>query len=129
MLDEMNGVTSQIVNLALDVAVLRHQVIANNISNVETNGYSVKNVVFEELIRAITSDKRSSPSEKQQLQQIESIEQRLRSGELVKISENEKVQIDSEMIKLSQNVIHYQSLLQALKGHREIIRMAVSEGR
>lgn len=129
MLEELNGVTSQLASLALDVASLRHEVIANNIANVQTDGYVAKRVSFEEHLIGLMGETRSSAQESHQIQQLDELKQRLQSGDLVEGSTDETVHLDTEMTKLAQNVIHYQSLLQALKGRGEILRMAISEGR
>jgi flagellar basal-body rod protein FlgB len=129
MLEELNGVTSQLASLALDVASLRHEVIANNIANVQTDGYVAKRISFEEHLIGLMGETRSFAQESLQKQQLDELKQRLQSGDLVESSTDETVHLDAEMTKLAQNVIHYQSLLQALKGRGEILRMAISEGR
>ena len=51
MIDDIGGITSQLVKAALDVASLRHEVIANNIANANTQGFSPKKVGFEEYLK------------------------------------------------------------------------------
>ena len=129
MLVELNGVTSQLALLALDAASLRHQVIANNIANAQTEGYVAKYVSFENHLAGLMGKTHSVSEAEMQLQQIDQLKQQLLAGELIESTGDEAVKLDSEMTKLAQNVIHYQSLLQALKGRGEILRMAISEGR
>src|SRR4051812_35353868 len=45
---ELSGVTTQLVSLALDASVLRHQAIANNIANGNNPGYAPIKVSFED---------------------------------------------------------------------------------
>ena len=129
MLEELNSVTSQLALLALDAASQRHQVIANNIANAKTEGYNAKYISFEDHLEGLQSEPVTQSDKSWQVEQLDMLSKHLDSGSLIKEISNQGVQLDSEMTKLAQNVIHYQSLLQALKGRGEIIRMAISEGR
>ena len=44
-------------------------------------------------------------------------------------SRNETVELDREMVKLTENTLSYQALLQAMSKRGDIIKMAVKEGR
>src|SRR5262245_53930865 len=53
LLSESDHVTSALVLLALDAAMLRHQVTANNLANIHSAGYRAQRVNFEEQLSAL----------------------------------------------------------------------------
>ena len=59
VIEALGGVTSELVGLALDAALLRHEVTANNIANHSTPGYLAKRVSFEEHLAGYTDGIRS----------------------------------------------------------------------
>ena len=122
-LTELTGVTGSMVKLALDTASLRHLVIASNIANANTPGYVPMRVEFEEhlsaaartgaygagLGRPVASAVVGDPSGFDPLQA--------------------RVQLDVEAAQLAQNTLQYQALLRGLRGHMEMLQIAISEGR
>ncbi|MES9938925.1 MAG: flagellar basal body rod protein FlgB [Candidatus Thiodiazotropha sp. 6PLUC2] len=129
MIEDIGGVTSRLVSLALDVSSLRQQVTANNIANAETPGFAPQQVSFEQLLEAngmLTSDQ---PSENSLTRGLESIERQLKHGDLIETNKDELVSLDMEMVNLTENVLHYRALLEGLSKRGSLIKMAISEGR
>lgn len=120
LIDPMGSPAFQLLKSALDAASMRHQVTTNNIANSSTENFQPLKVSFEEQLRneisasggTLTADtaKRISPQVEVDAEQ---------SG----------VSIDQEMVKLSQNFIHYQALLKALTGKIEMTNLAINDGR
>ena len=128
MIENIGGATSQLVKLALDAALLKHQVIANNIANVSTPGYVAKRVSFEEhLTKFLTPTGQLNESALNA--EIDSLKSMLEEGHAVVPADNEVVELDQEMVNLSENVLRYQALLDALSKRGSIIKMAINEGR
>jgi len=119
--------TTHALMLALDAASLRHQTIANNIANVNTPGYTPLKVNFEEQLaayrRALDGDERAMGEALRNVKGF--VEQ-----DMSAVAEGEtKLMLDMEVAKLSQNVVHYQSLLRVLNGQMSIVTAAINEGR
>ncbi|MCH2172746.1 flagellar basal body rod protein FlgB [Myxococcota bacterium] len=125
---ELTGVTAQAVKLALDVSILRHQVIANNIANVDTPGFVPKRVSFEDQLRSIESSLLSGRSDSALSAELDRVADRLGSNSIVDDGD-ETVQIDLEMVKLADNTVRYQTLINALSNRGTILRTAITGGR
>jgi len=126
MLDEIGGATSQLVQLALDAAVQRHKVIANNIANANTPGFKPLTTDFEEHISVAEAQLSSDPDRLLQ-QQVDYLRPLLADGTFIVSSGGDKVQLDIEMKELAENSIRYQALLAGLGKRSSIIGMAISE--
>lgn len=128
MIEDIGGVTSPLLGLALDAALLRHEVIASNIANVDTPGYQAKRLSFEEHLFGFTTTLQGSDNNSLR-DRIDSMKSAMQDSETMIVSENETVELDREMVKLTENTLRYQALLQAGGKRGEIIKMAVQEGR
>ena len=106
MMDAIQSAGLPMAKAALDAASLRHQAIAHNIANAHTEGYAPLGVRFDAQLAAA---RRAQP-------------------ELVRASD-EPVQVDAELVKLSQNTLHYQALLRGIAKHYAILGAAISDGR
>jgi flagellar basal-body rod protein FlgB len=129
MIEDIGGVTSRLVSLALDVASLRQQVTANNIANANTPGFAPQRVNFEQLLEKsamLTSD---GPSDHDLTSEIDVLNRHLEQGDLIETLEKEEVALDMEMVKVTENVLHYRALLEGLAKRSSLIRMAINEGR
>lgn len=112
-----------LLSLALDAAQMRQQAIAHNIANVNTPGYQRIRVSFEQRIAQLTKHTASRatlpPSELSYYRpQIE-----YASGA------EGSVQLDQELVDMSETVLHHQALLKALNKQLELIGLAINEGK
>ena len=126
MIDDIGGTTSQIVRLALDASLLRHEVISNNIANANTEGYQPQTVKFEELLIGIERD-RSVTADHALRVQLEEAKHSVEGGEIVESATEKKVELDVEMTKMTENVIRYRALLEGLSKRGSIINMAITQ--
>lgn len=125
MIETISGTTSQLLGLALDASLLRHEVIANNIANVDTPNYQAKRLSFEHHLKSM-ANLISSPNNPALESQIDELRTELESApSTVKSGE---VELDQEMVRLSENTLLYQALLQAKSKRGDLIKMAVREG-
>lgn len=129
MIEDLGGVTSSLVKMALDVAALRHQAIANNIANADTQGFKPQYVSFEEHLSQLVLQAPNQRDDARLAVELEGVQARIEQGELLQTSKNGEVHIDLEMAKLSENVIRYQALLAGLSKRGAVLKMAISEGR
>ncbi|MGD8560459.1 MAG: flagellar basal body rod protein FlgB [Gammaproteobacteria bacterium] len=127
MLDDIGGVTSQMVKVALDASVLKHKVIANNIANANTDGFKPLTTSFENLLLNIEHDRFSPIDDELVRSQLNELSRAIDSGEVIEQSSTSKVELDVEMAKLTENVIRYRALLEGLSKRGSIIKMAVSQ--
>lgn len=127
MIDEVDSATMGVLRLALDAASLRHRVIAHNVANTNTDGYTPLRVSFEEQFDSLRSA----------LGRPEPVERSLLEGPRPVISQDApldggaaaRVELDMEIAKLAQNTVHYQALLRGVSKHLSILGIAVTEGK
>ncbi|ODB85642.1 flagellar basal-body rod protein FlgB [Candidatus Thiodiazotropha endoloripes] len=129
MIENIGGVTSQLVNLALDVASLRQQVIAHNIANANTSGYQPQKVSFENILEQASVLTMDSPTERQLTEQLKSIERKLHNGDLIEDINTNSISLDEQMVELTENVIQYKALLEARSKFGSLVKMAINEGK
>ena len=118
MINDLGGITSVLAKAALDAVVARHNIIANNIANASTPGFVPKVLRFDDYMAAVQADfsgasTRLSPHDAQWRQALT----------------GQTVQLDQEMVLLSENVVRYQALLGALDKRGALLKMAIREGR
>lgn len=128
MIEGLGGATSELVKLALNASLLKHNVIANNIANVNTPGYVAKSVSFEEHLTKFLTPL-GELNEAAFRQELESLKAFVDEGRAVVPAGTESVSLDREMVKLTENVLRYQALLDALSKRGSITKMAIKEGR
>lgn len=127
MIDAISGATTQALVLALDAAGLRHQAIANNIANANTPGYIPLRVNFEEQLSAFRDVQNGTDNQvRDSLRGVQGfIEQDMAASG----SGAANVMLDMEVVKLNQNVVHYETLLRGLNKQMSILSMAINEGK
>jgi flagellar basal-body rod protein FlgB len=128
VIEDLGGVTSQLINVALDASLLRQEIIANNIANVDTPGFKAKSLGFEKYLSGFISE--MSNTDKNMLRaRIDALSENLSTDSPLVVSENEAVELDREMINLTQNVLRYQALLKAAGERGALLSMAINGGR
>jgi flagellar basal-body rod protein FlgB len=129
MFDGTEAITITSLSLALDVAALRHQTIANNIANANTEGFSPQRVGFD----AYFKDARQQLNERGRLdlQTLDSMSTTRPSiGPLLGAAGLPvKVQLDVEVAEMAQNAVQYQALIKGLSRYMSVLSSAVSDGR
>jgi len=126
---DLNGVTTQLVSLALDASILRHQAIANNIANGSNSEYVPVRVNFEDQLSSAIEAVKNRRGETSLTSDLENIKPYLVEDDQAQSVGNSRVMLDMEMAKLAQNVVHYQALLKGLTKNMAIMSLAINEGR
>ncbi len=126
-IDDLGGVTSKLVSLALDAALLRHEVIAHNVANADTPGFAAKKLSFERELAKYMDN--GSLNETAFRQDFDELKLNLTEKTYISPRADAEVQLDQEMIRLTQNTLHYRALLEANSKRGAIIRMAIDGAR
>jgi flagellar basal-body rod protein FlgB len=129
MIDDLGGVTAQLVRMSLDAASLRHMAIASNIANVNSQDYTPVKVNFEEQLEKLRGALLDRSDDESLSARLAAIQPRIEQNSAAGTSTDYRVSLDMEMVKLAQNVVHYQSLLKGLANKMAVIKLAVNEGR
>ncbi len=121
--------TWDLVNQSLKLRLLRHEVLASNVANVDTPGYRRKDVPFEKLMRAYLNES-PLPLRRTRSEHFSA----LRSSRKPEIVEAEElgtpnnVSLEEEMSRLMENHLLYQATVQALIKEIQLLREAITEG-
>ncbi|OWZ84222.1 flagellar basal body rod protein FlgB [Natranaerobius trueperi] len=122
---------------SLNTTTKRHEVISNNIANVNTPGYKKQSVEFESILQdkinfdsqirgKTTSDKHlpiGSPNN------ATDVEPKVITENTTSMRNDENnVDIDTEMARLSKNTIKHQTLTRQLSGELNKLRTAIQGG-
>lgn len=124
MASSIGGITSTIVEFALDGLSLRHQAIASNIANADAIGYRPVKVSFEEKIAALQNRNISSTHPAPNADLTPSV-----SYSSPVTTNSHRALMEANIVSLNQNVIQYQSLIKGLEKYMASITEAIKEGR
>ncbi|MCD6153826.1 MAG: flagellar basal body rod protein FlgB [Syntrophobacterales bacterium] len=113
-MDALFGKTIEMLSAVLDFRLERHKVIASNIANIDTPGYRPKDIVFKEQLEAIISNKEKITMAGSRGRRMS--EQSIPAGksDFEVIDSGEKVNLDSEMAKLTENNLMYNLTVELL---------------
>lgn len=128
MIEDLGGATAQLVKLALDAAAMRHEVIATNIANVGSPNYVPLSVKFEEELASARDALLAADPERRESVQLATMRPYIEENQHVNSYGDTKIMLDLEMVRLAQNVVHYQALIDGLGKKMSIIKMAINEG-
>jgi flagellar basal-body rod protein FlgB len=126
-MENLGGITSQIAWLALDAAALRHEITAHNIANARTPGFVPKRVEFAEQLRSLVNDAVVGADSKDIGSRFAALKTQIRNGSLVETKTDQTVEVDMEMINLTENVLYYRAILEGLSKRSDVLRMAIRE--
>lgn len=124
MIGATDSLGSSMVKLALDAAVLRHQAIAQNIANLQSEGYVPVKVTFED---ELASARRSGARPGDDRRFLESIRPQVVLQDRAPGPRPQDA--DTELVALSENIIHYQALLRALSRQLSILSSVVNDAK
>ncbi len=113
--------TIEALSKSMDLHLLRHAIIVDNIANAETPNFKARRVEFEnELEKAI------SAGESRQLASVHPIIYEDAQSEMGQ--DLNTVDMDREMAELNKNELKYSALTQAISKKFEMLKYAVMEG-
>lgn len=114
--------TLALISRDLDACALRQTVYAANVANVNTPGYRPLDVEFESSLRAAAQALQGAPAAEQSavLDTLQPTVVPAASG---------TVELDQQLALMSQNAIHYETLLGAFERSIGLLRLAILEGK
>jgi flagellar basal-body rod protein FlgB len=104
-------------------------VYAHNVANASTDGFVAKRVAFEEYLSAFATEAVSPGHDRMLRAEVEALRPAVKEGGLMLRREDSEVELDIEMARITENVIRYQALLEALSKRGALVRLAIDEGR
>jgi flagellar basal-body rod protein FlgB len=130
----------QVLEKSLNAASLQHQLISNNIANVDTPGYKKSEVVFQSKLDEVLSakDKDYLPlmvTNKNHIPAVPNLTVDDINPEIVTNTETSlrtdenNVDIDSEMSKMADNTSYYASLAHLVSLKLGMLQSVVTDGR
>ncbi len=119
----IGGITSKVVEFALDGLAMRHQAIALNIANANSVGYRPVQVSFESLLSGMLASRNDfATSADTDFKPQFSYGTPMNSA----TSENS---LEMNTVMLNQNVVQYETLIKGLDKYMNAISIAINEGR
>ena len=112
----------------------RQQIVASNLANIDTPGYKAKDVSFHATMQELMTDnsgelKTSSPDHSSDMIAIMPRAQAFEVQGLTPRADQNNVDLDREMMKLSETSFGYSMMTQFLRGKFRTISMAINEGK
>jgi len=125
-----------VLHKGLAAGWMRNAVIRNNIANVETPGFKASDLEFETLFRRAIEEGGfvGTRTHEKHIElgsgNLNNIRPRIyQRRDLSMRYDGNNVDIESENVKLAQNQIQYNTLMEKLNSEIRRLRMAISEGR
>ncbi len=113
----MTGISSQfeLLNKAIHFTEVNHQVISQNIANVNTPNYRTLELSFEQLMQQIEGNPLAGDGELKPVQ----------ASGLNTRSDGNNVDLDRELAQLKKNSLSHQTLLQLAGAKMRVIQQAI----
>jgi flagellar basal-body rod protein FlgB len=122
--------TFSLVKTALKLRSHKHSLLASNIANVDTPGYRRKDIPFEKIIQSYLSEeihlKTTHPKHLKGFRK--NLEELIKSYEEETLGTPNNVNLENELVQLTENQILYEATLQALSKELERLKEAITEG-
>lgn len=123
------GVTERLVGLALDAALQRHEAIATNIANAETDGFRPLTSRFDEMVQSLQGRVTDRALDDSSKQLIGTMQDSLGERPWMADPRSTRVELDAQMANLARNSLQYQALLTASAKLSGLAALVLSEGK
>ncbi|PMP68189.1 MAG: flagellar basal body rod protein FlgB [Thermodesulfobacterium geofontis] len=122
--------TFNLVKTALKLRSYKHSLLASNIANVDTPGYRRKDISFEKVIQSYLSERGGlKTTHPQHLKGFrKSLKELIKTYEEESLGTPNNVNLEEELVQLTENQMLYEATLQALSKELERLREAITEG-
>ena len=122
---ELIDTSMKAVDLALGAAGRRQEVLANNLSNVNTPGYKRLDVNFDGMLQEAVAAAEGGDSSK-----LDSLRPEVKTdGSVAVRADGNSVDVDQEMAYLAENNIRYNALVQIASKKLDTLMYVISDGR
>lgn len=126
LLNLLTDKTGSALSRALDAYAVRHRVIANNIANAETPGFTRSEALFESNLRAALE----TPSINAAKRRIAEVRAEVRpDNQSPRRPDGNNVSIDREITDLTKNTLSYRAAVTLMEIKSAMVRYAITEGR
>ena len=127
MADIFVDTATAMLGKVLDGTATRQRVLANNIANADTPGFTRSEVVFEDQLRDITNRSWADPD--QQISDIGQAALEINEDTLSpRQADGNNVDMEREMVEVAKNSLQYESAAQLLSMKFSGINSAISKG-
>ncbi|MGI0118590.1 flagellar basal body rod protein FlgB [Zooshikella sp. RANM57] len=118
--------TVGLLNKFLEGTLFEHKLIANNIANIDTQGYKTQTIKTNNKFTALIDSLENTQSSASTINTIKNWvpEQNIQTDATAN-----KIELEKELAKLSKNVIHYQAILSAKSKLNNMLTLAIKEGK
>ena len=127
---------SDLLQKGMEASWLRNAVIRDNLANYETPGFKSSNVEFETILASAleTGGFTSKQTREKHISigngDLSSLAPRVtQNRELSMRMDGNNVDVEAENVKLAQNSLYYNTMLEKLNSELRRIKLAVSEGK
>lgn len=126
----MYKINNNLIKNALDASSLRQRIVSSNLSNMNTPGYKVSKVEFEELLKNASQGIGMKKTHEKHfgLDQPEDIQATVEKRTNTSVDETgNNVDVDLEMTELAANEIFYSALIQLLNGEYSKLNAVINK--
>jgi len=120
MIDALSSDTISLVKLALDVAQQNQKILANNIANINAKNFEPLKMDFA----AIFDGHLELLSKNGDVEGIDAVRKEVASGDFVEKT-IDKPTIESQVVSMTDNVVRYKALINAVNARGDIMNMAI----
>ena len=124
-INKLYGGGVALMGRALDLRYDRQGLIQSNIANIDTPGYKVKDFSFANVMDRVMTNRGELARTHPKHLSVDPVETSIR-GEFT--SEERPVDLDEEMLKLSENQLMYEVTTRILSKKFEGLKLAIDEG-
>ena len=127
--------TIDFMGTLLDVKFKRHELISNNLANVDTPGYKRYDISFEELLKSKINRKsisltKTNDKHMDSKKGLSEIRPQIYRDESVSYrNNNNNVDIDKEIVEMVKNAMAYNIISEQISTNFKLLGTAISEGR
>ena len=123
--------TTNVLSTALDLYLLRHSVITDNIANAETPGFKARRVDFEKQLQGVLEkhNKKAIPKQEGVVRSLASVKPLVYEDTRSEVGQDRNsVDMDREMAALAKNDVKYSATTQSIVKKFSLLKYAISEG-
>lgn len=123
MITEFDSVSANMARLALSLYAQEQLYISNNIANVNTPGYLPQGLDFEKVYAELTRSENAGTENK--IAAIKNLKNEMHDDRYLREKHDKNVDLDKELLKMTENTVKYKVMLSALKSKGEFMKLVL----
>ena len=122
--------TFQVLHRALDVRMMRHRQLANNVANVDTPAYRPGDVDFEATLDRLVALDRHAQTTSGEVSDdgVEDAQVMIRGAEAAPTGDGNTVDLDQTMVALAENRLLFEATTNITKKRLAMLRYVITDG-